>query len=58
MSPLRVLFFGTPAFAVPTLDALLASPGDAIPSLVLQVIFLHMENTYFSQKWWESLERC
>ena len=28
-APLRVVFFGTPEFAVPTLDALLAS---AIPS--------------------------
>ena len=26
MTPMRVAFFGTPAFAVPTLDALLASP--------------------------------
>ena len=28
VSPLRVVFFGTPRFAVPTLEALLASPHD------------------------------
>ena len=30
MTPLRVAFFGTPAFAVPTLDALLASPHTVV----------------------------
>ncbi len=30
MTPLRIAFFGTPAFAVPTLDALLASAHDVV----------------------------
>ena len=34
--PLRVLFFGTPAFAVPTLDALLASPDAVVVGAVTQ----------------------
>lgn len=34
--PLRVLFFGTPAFAVPTLDALLASPDATVVGVVTQ----------------------
>jgi methionyl-tRNA formyltransferase len=29
-APLRIVFFGTPAFAVPTLDALLASPHSVV----------------------------
>jgi methionyl-tRNA formyltransferase len=33
---LRVLFFGTPAFAVPTLDALLASPDATVVAVVTQ----------------------
>ena len=28
--PLRIVFFGTPAFAVPTLDALLESPHEVV----------------------------
>ena len=34
--PLRVLFFGTPSFAVPTLDALLASPDAVVAGVVTQ----------------------
>jgi methionyl-tRNA formyltransferase len=34
--PLRVLFFGTPAFAVPTLDALLAAPDVVVVGVVTQ----------------------
>ncbi len=34
--PLRVLFFGTPAFAVPTLEALLASPDATVVGVVTQ----------------------
>jgi len=34
--PLRVLFFGTPAFAVPTLEALLASPDATVIGAVTQ----------------------
>ena len=34
--PLRVLFFGTPSFAVPTLDALLASPDADVVGVVTQ----------------------
>jgi methionyl-tRNA formyltransferase len=34
--PLRVLFFGTPAFAVPTLDALLVSPDAVVVGAVTQ----------------------
>ena len=30
VTSLRVVFFGTPAFAVPTLDALLASPHPVV----------------------------
>jgi methionyl-tRNA formyltransferase len=36
VSPLRVLFFGTPAFAVPTLDALLASADATVVGVVTQ----------------------
>ena len=36
MTPLRVLFFGTPEFAVPTLDALLAAPDVAVVGVVTQ----------------------
>ena len=36
MKPLRVLFFGTPSFAVPTLDALLASPDAVVVGAVTQ----------------------
>ncbi len=34
--PLRVLFFGTPAFAVPTLEALLGSPDATVVAAVTQ----------------------
>jgi methionyl-tRNA formyltransferase len=34
--PLRVLFFGTPAFAVPTLEALLVSPDATVVGVVTQ----------------------
>ena len=36
MTPLRVLFFGTPEFAVPTLDALLAEADVAVVGAVTQ----------------------
>jgi methionyl-tRNA formyltransferase len=36
VKPLRVLFFGTPAFAVPTLDALIASPDAVVAGAVTQ----------------------
>lgn len=35
-APIRVVFLGTPTFAVPTLQALLADPGLAIPLVVTQ----------------------
>ena len=36
VSPLRIVFFGTPAFAVPTLDALLAAAPHVIVGVVTQ----------------------
>ena len=36
MTPLRVIFFGTPDFAVPTLEALLASPDAIVVGVVTQ----------------------
>jgi methionyl-tRNA formyltransferase len=36
VTPLRVMFFGTPDFAVPSLDALLAAPGVTVVAVVTQ----------------------
>ena len=35
-APLRIVFFGTPEFAVPTLDALLAAPPHTVVAVVTQ----------------------
>lgn len=36
LAPLRIVYFGTPAFALPTLDALLASPPHRVVAVVTQ----------------------
>src|SRR3954462_12457503 len=36
VTPLRIVFFGTPAFAVPSLDALLAAAPHAVVGVVTQ----------------------
>ncbi|HET9137517.1 MAG TPA: hypothetical protein VFO76_12855 [Candidatus Kapabacteria bacterium] len=36
-------------------ESLLARPVDELPSYIVQVIFAHLENTFFSSSWWNSL---
>lgn len=37
------------------LESLFRKPETAIPNIIAQFIFAHIENTFFSKKWWEGL---
>lgn len=37
------------------LESLFRRPEAAIPSIIAQFIFAHLENTYFSKQWWDGL---
>jgi hypothetical protein len=36
-------------------ESLLARGEAALPGLIVQFMFAHLENTYFSSRWWASL---
>ncbi len=38
------------------IDSVLQLPPDYIPSAIVQFMFSHVENTYFSDEWWNGLD--
>jgi hypothetical protein len=36
-------------------ESMLSRGQDALPSLLVQFMFVHLENAYFSSSWWNSL---
>lgn len=52
-----VVFIWRPGEAAPQLflESLFRKGNQNLPSLLVQVLFAYVENTYFSARWWESL---
>ena len=40
------------------MESLLNIPKDDIPSIIIEFVFGYVENTYFSQSWWDSLDQA
>ncbi len=40
------------------IDSLLSIERDILPAILMQYIFAHIENVYFSERWWNNLTTC